>query len=95
MGIRNGDEISIQRLSVPIEKLVKEIKHLQQSSKVAAPKEIAMSNLKAEPSKLTGQSTNSNEGEDQIFIVLESAQLPPNHVTLLPHHGINDWDLVR
>ncbi|PVF92751.1 AAA-domain-containing protein [Serendipita vermifera] len=95
MNIKNGDEVYIQRVSVPIEKLVKEIKYLQQSSKVVPPKDIAMTHLKDEQSKITSQPMIPGEREDQPFVVKESDQLPANHVTLLPHHGISDWDLIR
>jgi len=96
LNMQDGQHAYLQRISPPIQGLLKDTKHLQQAMGESIPKDVALKRLRDE---ISGKERSNREAvkEDEAppFILQSSDMIPPNHIGLLDYPESKAWDIIR
>jgi hypothetical protein len=96
LNMQDGQHAYLQRISPPIQGLLKDVKHLQQAMGESTPKDMALKKLRDE---ISGKERPNREAvkEDEAppFILQSSDMIPPNHIGLLDYPESRAWDIIR
>lgn len=92
--MRDRDSVYLQKLHPPIDGLIKDVKHIPQTTSKPAQKELALKRLRDAATEVP-EALNPSDADPEPFTIQEVKQIAEGHVVL---HGIPDikpWDMVR
>lgn len=96
LNMPDGQRVYLQRLSPPVQALLKDIKYLQRTMGESNPKDMALKRLRDEISGKDRQNREIMKGEEApSFALRSSVAIPPNHIGLLDYPESWAWDIIR